>query len=76
MSATTNPTREAGGTAMQFDRVTKRYGQTVAVNELSFDVKRGEMFGLIGPDGAGKTTSIRLLCGLLPDGSFPPQALS
>ena len=43
----------------------KRYGATVAVNGLSFDVARGEMFGLIGPDGAGKTTSIRLLCGLL-----------
>ena len=51
--------------ALSFNRVTKRYGATVAVNELSFDVRRGEMFGLIGPDGAGKTTSIRLLCGLL-----------
>jgi ABC-2 type transport system ATP-binding protein len=35
------------------------------VDDLSFDIARGEMFGLIGPDGAGKTTSIRLLCGLL-----------
>ena len=50
---------------LSFDRVTKRYGHTVAVDGLSFDVKRGEMFGLIGPDGAGKTTSIRMLCGLL-----------
>ena len=48
------------------DRVTKRYGETTAVNELSFSVERGEMFGLIGPDGAGKTTTIRLICGLLP----------
>ncbi len=54
---------------LSFDRVTKRYGATLAVDELSFEVQRGEMFGLIGPDGAGKTTSIRLLCGLLhPDG--------
>jgi ABC-2 type transport system ATP-binding protein len=51
--------------ALSFDRVTKRYGVTTAVDNLSFDVRRGEMFGLIGPDGAGKTTSIRLLCGLL-----------
>lgn len=51
--------------ALSFDRVVKRYGATIAVHELSFDVRRGEMFGLIGPDGAGKTTSIRLLCGLL-----------
>ena len=48
------------------DRVTKRYGPTTAVNGLSLSVERGEMFGLIGPDGAGKTTSIRLICGLLP----------
>jgi ABC-2 type transport system ATP-binding protein len=59
------PDAARGGPAMQFDRVIKRYGRMVAVNELSFEVRRGEMFGLIGPDGAGKTTSIRLLCGLL-----------
>jgi ABC-2 type transport system ATP-binding protein len=51
--------------ALSFERVTKRYASTVAVDDLSFDVRAGEMFGLIGPDGAGKTTSIRLLCGLL-----------
>jgi ABC-2 type transport system ATP-binding protein len=51
--------------AMSFDRVTKRYGATTALAEVSFDVTPGEMFGLIGPDGAGKTTSIRLACGLL-----------
>jgi ABC-2 type transport system ATP-binding protein len=50
---------------LTFDRVVKRYGRTTALDGLSFDVRRGEMFGLIGPDGAGKTTSIRLLCGLL-----------
>lgn len=51
--------------ALSFEHVTKRYGPTVAVDGLSFAIQRGEMFGLIGPDGAGKTTSIRLLCGLL-----------
>jgi ABC-2 type transport system ATP-binding protein len=45
--------------------VTKRFGATVAVRELTLEVRRGEMFGLIGPDGAGKTTTIRLACGLL-----------
>ena len=54
-----------GTNILSLDRVTKRYGHTVAVNGLSFTVARGEMFGLIGPDGAGKTTTIRLLCGLL-----------
>jgi ABC-2 type transport system ATP-binding protein len=48
-----------------FDKVVKKYGATVAVDGLTFAVRRGEMFGLIGPDGAGKTTSIRLLCGVL-----------
>ena len=54
-----------GTAALQLDRVTKRYGSVTAVSDLSFEVEPGEMFGLIGPDGAGKTTTIRLLCGLL-----------
>jgi ABC-2 type transport system ATP-binding protein len=48
-----------------FDRVTRVYGQLRALENLSLTVHRGEMFGLIGPDGAGKTTAIRLACGLL-----------
>lgn len=51
--------------ALSLDRVTKRFGTTTAVHDASYSVARGEMFGLIGPDGAGKTTTIRLLCGLL-----------
>ena len=51
--------------ALSFERVTRRYGTVTAVDALTFDVRAGEMFGVIGPDGAGKTTSIRLLCGLL-----------
>ena len=55
--------------ALELDRVTKRFGETEAVRGVSYAVNPGEMFGLIGPDGAGKTTTIRLLCGLLrPDG--------
>jgi ABC-2 type transport system ATP-binding protein len=52
--------------AITLTAVTKRYRQTTAVREVSFSVGRGEMFGLIGPDGAGKTTTIRMICGLLP----------
>jgi ABC-2 type transport system ATP-binding protein len=51
--------------ALVLDRVTKRYDKVVAVRDLSLSVASGEMFGLIGPDGAGKTTTIRLMCGLL-----------
>src|SRR3982751_1470878 len=51
--------------AIRLDGVTKRYGAVTALNALTFDVGRGEMFGLIGPDGAGKTTTIRLMGGLL-----------
>ena len=51
--------------ALELDRVTKKYDKVVAVRDLSFSVESGEMFGLIGPDGAGKTTTIRLMCGLL-----------
>jgi ABC-2 type transport system ATP-binding protein len=51
--------------AIRFDTVTKTYAATPALTDVSFAVARGEMFGLIGPDGAGKTTAIRLACGLL-----------
>ena len=51
--------------AIQFDDVVKSYGKVEALRGVSFSVDRGEMFGLIGPDGAGKTTAIRAICGLL-----------
>ena len=51
------------------DRLTKQFGTLTAVDALSFRVERGEVFGLVGPDGAGKTTTLRMLCGLMdPDG--------
>ena len=45
--------------------LTRRYGSVLAASEVSFEVRRGEMFGLIGPDGAGKTTTLRMVLGLL-----------
>ncbi len=58
-----------GEAAIVFDGVTRKYGSLSALDGISLTVGRGEMFGLIGPDGAGKTTAIRLACGLLrPDG--------
>lgn len=45
--------------------LTRRFGTFTAVNDLTFDVGRGEVFGFLGANGAGKTTAIRMLCGLL-----------
>ena len=45
--------------------LTKRYGDLVAVDDLSFEVRRGEIVGFLGPNGAGKTTTLKMLCGLL-----------
>jgi ABC-2 type transport system ATP-binding protein len=51
--------------AIALREVARRYGDTRALDGVTFDVRAGEMFGLIGPDGAGKTTAIRVMCGLL-----------
>lgn len=47
------------------DKLTKRFGNFIAANELTFDVNKGEIFGFLGANGAGKTTAMRMLCGLL-----------
>jgi ABC-2 type transport system ATP-binding protein len=46
------------------DQLTKRFGDFVAVDHISFDVHKGEIFGFLGANGAGKTTAMRMLCGL------------
>ena len=51
--------------AIEFDNVTRQFGALRAVDAMSLAVHRGEMFGVIGPDGAGKTTALRLACGLI-----------
>jgi ABC-2 type transport system ATP-binding protein len=52
-------------TIIATDKLTKRFGSFIAANELSFDVGKGEIFGFLGANGAGKTTAMRMLCGLL-----------
>jgi ABC-2 type transport system ATP-binding protein len=49
---------------LAFDGLVKRYGTTIAVDNLSLNLQRGEVFGFLGPNGAGKTSTIRMLCGL------------
>ena len=50
--------------ALQVSNLTKRFGEVVAVNDISFQVNKGELFGFLGPNGAGKTTTINMLTGL------------
>jgi ABC-2 type transport system ATP-binding protein len=53
------------GTAIDVRSLTRRFGAFTAVDNVSFDVRRGEIFGFLGSNGAGKSTTIRMLCGLL-----------
>ena len=55
-----------GDSVVEVRDLVRRFGKFVAVERVSFFVKRGEIFGLLGPNGAGKTTTFRMLCGLLP----------
>jgi ABC-2 type transport system ATP-binding protein len=51
--------------AIVVNNLEKRFGQFVAVNRVSFSVKKGEIFGFLGPNGSGKSTTIRMLCGII-----------
>ncbi len=67
------PVKAATGAAsdeiIQVKDLVRRFGEFVAVNHVSFSVRRGEIFGLLGANGAGKSTTFRMLCGLLPASS-------
>src|SRR3954471_3099317 len=51
-------------TVIKTNKLTKRFVDFVAVDEISFEVHKGEIFGFLGANGAGKTTAMRMLCGL------------
>jgi ABC-2 type transport system ATP-binding protein len=53
------------GSAVEMNDLTRRFGKFTAVNKVSFNVQKGEIFGFLGANGAGKTTLIRMLCGIL-----------
>ncbi len=55
----------SNGLAVRLEKLTKRFGDFVAVDNVSIEVTKGEIFGFLGPNGAGKSTTIRILCGLL-----------
>lgn len=54
----------SNGKAITADKLTKRFGDFTAVDHISFEVDKGEIFGFLGANGAGKTTAMRMLCGL------------
>ena len=54
-----------GTTVISTSRLTKAFGNLVAVNDLHLQVMRGDVFGFLGPNGSGKTTTIRMLLGLI-----------
>lgn len=53
------------GPIIRAANLTRRFGELTAVDHFNIEIARGEIFGLVGPDGAGKTTTLRLLCGLV-----------
>ena len=59
------PNVQHAGPAVVVDALTRRFGDVTALDALSFDVAAGELFGIVGPDGAGKTTTLRVLAGVL-----------
>ncbi len=60
-----NNETEKNDVVIQADGLTKRFGEFTAVDRVSFQVRRGDIFGFLGPNGSGKSTVIRMLCGLL-----------
>ena len=65
VSRAINRTTTNGEVAVRTTALRKVFGSLVAVESLDLDIHRGEVFGLLGPNGSGKTTTIRMLCGLL-----------
>src|SRR5947209_15346765 len=53
------------GAIISIQNLTRRFGDLVAVDHLNLEIAKGEIFGLVGPDGAGKTTTLRMVCGLM-----------
>lgn len=52
-------------TTIKVENLTKKFGQVIAVDNVSFEVQKGNIFGFLGPNGSGKSTVIRMLCGIL-----------
>ena len=60
-----NPGDNPGGNIVVAEKLTRKFGELTAVSNLNIEIAEGEIFALVGPDGAGKTTTLRMLCGLM-----------
>lgn len=58
-------TLEKGNPMIKVDNLSKCFGNKIALDDISFEIKEGEIFGFLGPSGAGKTTTINILTGQL-----------
>ena len=65
LAEATKPHQDANAHVIEARGLTKRFGDFTAAEDITFDIKRGEIFGLLGPNGAGKSTTFKMLCGLL-----------
>src|SRR5207247_1019508 len=65
MSSLTYRSHPMSETVIRVENLTRRFGDFVAVDHINFDVHQGEVVGYLGPNGSGKTTTIRMLLGLL-----------
>lgn len=70
-----NLSLERGNTMIKVERVTKRFGDNIALNQISFSINEGEIFGFLGPSGSGKTTMINILTGQLQANSGKTELL-
>src|SRR5580765_8208335 len=64
-STSTDSTIARGDALVSVRNLTRRFGSFTAVNNISFETPRGQIFGFLGPNGCGKSTSIRMMTGLL-----------
>jgi len=65
LAASMTQVKDEGSITVEADGLTKRFGDFTAAENITFSIRRGEIFGLLGPNGAGKSTTFKMMCGLL-----------